>query len=98
MDIGAGLSREERETHVWFNEQDDTLEISTASPLFARKLEKVCLAYGVQIEQRGPWDVRASLPVSCLKLNKPVHLSDVERERRSISMRERRAAQLAGVA
>lgn len=98
MDIGAGLSREERETVITLNEQDDVLEISTSSPIFARKLEKLCQAMGATVEYHGPWDVRATLPVKCLRLSPPRVVSDAQREHLAHMTElasERRAAQLA---
>ncbi len=97
ISVGEGLTREERETTITFHEGSDTLTVSTASPVFVRRLEKLCMSIGVEVEYRSMWDVRAVLPVQCLKLNKPVRLSDAERERRAAAMRERRARQLAGV-
>ena len=94
ISVGEGLTREERETHIIFHEGSDTLTVSTASPVFVRKLEKLCMSLGVEVEYRSMWDIRATWPVTCLKLNKPIHLSDAERERRAAAMRERRARQV----
>ena len=95
MDIGEGLTREERETLISFNDADDTATITTASPIFARKLTVLCASLGVEVETRSAWCVRAVVPLGCLRLNKPVRLSDAERERRATVMRERRVRQLA---
>jgi hypothetical protein len=82
--IGNGLTREERETTIILNDQDDVIEISTASPVMARKLAKLAEAYGVALTINGPWDVRATLPIKCLSLRAPRaprEISDAERDR-----------------
>lgn len=89
--IGDGLSREERESILTFTEAGDTIEVSTASPVFARKLEKLCAAWGVPIDYRSPWDVRAVLPVKCLSLRLPRaqrEISDEERARLRVRFAE----------
>lgn len=89
--IGIGLSREERETVIAFHEGSDTLEISTSSPVFVRRLEKLHESMGFTLERRSPWDIRATLPIQSLRINRPIQLSDEERERRADRLRQRRA-------
>ena len=46
-DVGKGYSREERESYISWDDSSDTVEIYTASPVWARRFQKVADSYGI---------------------------------------------------
>ena len=89
--VGAGLSREERETIIRTSAADDTWEVYTCDPVMARRLQKLCELMGISLVPVGSWGVRATLPRSCVRLHKPMAISDEERQRRADALRARLA-------
>ena len=83
MDIGAGLTRQERETIITLNDADDSVVISTSSPVFARKLESLAAFYGADVDYRSAWDVRCTLPKRAVSFSKRRELTEAEKAERA---------------
>ena len=89
--IGRGLTREERETIIRTSAADDTWDVYTSDPVMARRLKKLCASLGISLVNVDAWGVRATLPRSCVRLHKPMAISDEERQRRADALRARLA-------
>lgn len=90
MALGDGLTREERETVIIFHEHGKTCEVTTASPVFARTLERVARTYGVELAYTGQGQCRAILPIKAVRMREFRPLSASERERRTAILRKAR--------
>lgn len=66
MTVGAGLSREERETIVNGCDADDCWDIYTSSPTMARRLAKLAESWGVTPTYPDKWGMRVILPRKAL--------------------------------
>ena len=91
MTVGKGLTREERETVISFDENAKTVSFLTSSPIFLRRLIRLAEAWGVPIVyDRVGFYAGVELPMQSFSLRNPIKLSASERERRAALLRKAR--------
>lgn len=72
-------SRQEREILIGKINDEDCWDVYTSSPIWARRLEKIAKAHGVEgTEMQG--GIRYKLPIKAVSLRKPRVLSEKQKE------------------
>lgn len=74
------LTREERETHLWTSEAEDSWEIEASSPAMWGRLDKMFQAVEVK-QDRGPTYSKVyRVPLSCVTIHKPRKVTEAVKE------------------
>lgn len=72
------LTRQERETHIWYSEADATATIYTEIPADIRRLSKLPSSRGAIIEVVGDYGLRVTVPKRWVKVSSPREMTEAQ--------------------